>query len=103
MVRLASCTGAVAVLLVGCAAMSVDKMHSLQAKLGCGISPMQTEAIIGERLQTLENDSRATHFYRSGMADLWLVFSDGGLRSSQVIRVKGLIGTEQEPVVNHCP
>jgi hypothetical protein len=89
-------------LLAGCAVMATSKMHSLQDQFSCGMSQAQVEAIVGERLQTIEKDRRVTHFYRSGMADLWLVFTDGKLRSSQVIKVKGFTGTEDEPVVNHC-
>ena len=89
-------------LLAGCAAMATSKMHSIQGQLSCGMSQAQVETIVGERLQTIDKDRRVTHFYRSGMADLWLVFADGRLRSSQVIKVKGFTGTEEEPVVNHC-
>ena len=89
-------------LLAGCAAVATSKMHSLQSQFSCGMSQTQVEAIVGERLHTLEKDPRVTHFFRSGMADLWLVFTGGKLRSSQVIKVKGFTGTEEEPVVNHC-
>ncbi len=89
-------------LLAGCAAMATSKMHSLQSKLSCGMSQAQVEAIVGERLEAVEKDPRVTHFYRSGMADLWFIFSDGKLQSSQVIKVKGFTGTEDEPVVNYC-
>ena len=102
MIRLARCVAMLSILLVGCAGMATNKVHSLQGQLKCRMSPAQVEAIAGERLQSVEKDARLTHLYRSGMADLWLVFVDGKLRSSQVIRVKGFTGTEDEALVNHC-
>ena len=89
-------------LIAGCAGMATSKMHSLQGQLRCGMSPAQVEAIIGGGLQSIEKDPRVTHIYRSGMADLWLVFTDDKLRSSQVISVQGFTGTHDEPVVNYC-
>lgn len=93
---------AASVLLTGCAAMAANRLHLLQGQLRCGMTSGQVEVITGERLQPVEKDTRLTHLYRSGMADLWLVFNEGRLRSSQVIRVKGLTGTEDEAIVNHC-
>lgn len=90
-------------LVAGCATAAKGKMDSIQTQLTCGMSPTQVEAIVGERLHKLEaRDPRKTHFYRSGMADLWLRFDDAQLRSSQVVVVQGLIGIKEEPVVNHC-
>jgi hypothetical protein len=67
------------------------------------MSSAEVEALVGTRLQRLEvRDPRLTHFYRSGMTDLWLVFDDDKLRSSQIVVVQGLLGTKEEPVINHC-
>ena len=92
-----------ALLLGGCAATSRSEIDSVQARLRCGMSTAEVEALVGTRLQRLEaRDPRLTHFYRSGMTDLWLVFDGDKLRSSQVIAVQGLLGTKEEQAVNHC-
>ena len=102
MIRIARGVAVFSILLGGCAGVATSKMHSLQKELKCGMSQAEIEAIVGDRLQPIEMDARVTHLYRSGMADLWFVLANGKLRSSQVIAVKGLIGTEDEAVVNHC-
>ena len=92
-----------ALLLGSCAATSKGEIDNVQARLRCGMSTAEVEALVGTRLQRLEaRDPRLTHLYRSGMADLWLVFDGDKLRSSQVVVVQGLLGTKEEQVVNHC-
>lgn len=92
-----------ALLIGGCASAAKTKMEDIQARLRCGMSSNEVEAIVGERLYRLEaRDPELTHLYRSGMADLSFVFVDDKLRSSQVVVVRGLLGTKEEPVVNHC-
>ena len=103
MIRWVGAAAVFAILMGGCAITSKSEMINLQARLRCGMSPTEVEALVGARLQKLEaRDPRLTHFYRSGMADLSFVFSDDKLRSSQVVVVQGLLGTKEEPVVNHC-
>ena len=102
MTRFAAMSSIVASLLIGCAVMDSSKMHAIQSKLSCGMSQGEVEAVVGERLKRSDQDRRATHYYRSGMADLWMVFVDDQLHSSQIINVKGFTGTEEEPVVDHC-
>src|SRR5262245_56071839 len=87
----------------GCATASKISMENIQARLRCGMSLSEVESIVGGRLQALEaRDPRLTHLYRSGLADLWLIFDDRKLRSSQVVVVEGILGTKEEPRVNHC-
>jgi len=87
----------------GCATAAKSKMEDVQTGLRCGMSSAEVEGLLGGRLHALEaRDSRLTHFYRSGMADIWLRFEDDRLRSSQIVVVQGLLGTNEEPVVNHC-
>jgi hypothetical protein len=61
------------------------------------------EKIVGGRLEALEaRDPRLTHFSRDGYTDLTFIFDTGGLRSSQLVQVVGLMGTQAEPRVEHC-
>jgi hypothetical protein len=92
-----------AMLLGACAIVSKGQIDKVQAQLRCAMPSAEVEALVGKRLHKLEaRDPRLTHLYRNGMTDLWLVFDDDRLRSSQVVVVQGLLGTKEEPVVNHC-
>jgi hypothetical protein len=103
MIKWAGAILLLAILLSGCATVSKSEIDNVQARLRCAMSPADVEALVGTRLQKLEaRDPRLTHLYRTGMTDLWLVFDDDKLRSSQVVVVQGLLGTKAEPVVNHC-
>jgi hypothetical protein len=103
MIRWIGAAVLLAILTGGCATAAKSKMDAVQARLSCGMSAAEVEAIVGERLQKLEaSDPRFTHFYRSGMADLWLVFEADKLRSSQVVVVQGLLGTKAESIISYC-
>jgi len=87
----------------GCASIAKDKMEHLQAQLRCGMSVEQVEAIVGERIKTLDVPTpEATHLYRRGFGDLRFKFEEDKLRVSQIVVVTGWEWAEEEPIVDHC-
>jgi hypothetical protein len=91
----------VLVALGGCAAVSGERAEDIQEKLACGMSPAQVQAAVGAARIVPVRDPRMTHFARLGMADLWMTFDGGGLRSSQVVMAQGSVAAPRGPV-NHC-
>lgn len=86
-----------------CAVLSLPRTERAQAQLKCGMSIVEAEHVLGTKLQALEaRDPRLTHLYRDGMTDLWLIFEDGKLRSSQIIEVQGLTGVRMHSQVALC-
>jgi len=87
----------------GCAVVSLPRAERFQAQLRCDMSVSEVEAIVGGKLQPIEGRApRLTHLYRDGMTDLWLIFDDGKLRSSQINEVQGMTGVRPHSVISHC-
>jgi hypothetical protein len=93
-----------AVLLASaCGTASRAHAERAQSQFRCGLSVAAVEQIVGGRVQAQEvRDPRLTHLYRDGRTDLWLTFDNSGLRSSQLIQVVGLKGTEAATRLEHC-
>lgn len=88
----------------GCAVFSLPSAERLQSQFRCGMSVSEVESVVGGGLQPLQTrDPRLTHLYRDGMTDLWFIFDDGKLRSSQINEVQGLTVVQPHPVISHCP
>jgi len=86
-----------------CGALSRTHAERAQTQFRCGLTVPEVERIVGGRLEPIEGrDTRLTHLFRDGRTDLWLTFNNGSLRSSQVIQVVGLMGTEPGPRLEHC-
>jgi hypothetical protein len=86
-----------------CGTFSRARAERAQTQLTCGLSVAEVERIVGGRLGALEaRDPRLTHLFRDGYTDLTFIFDARGLRSSQLVQVVGLTGTEAAPRVEHC-
>ena len=90
-------------LAYACGTASRAHAERAQSQFRCGLSLVEVERIVGGPLQAQEGrEPRLTHLFRDGRTDLWLTFDNGGLRSSQLIQVVGLKGTEAGTRLEHC-
>lgn len=87
------------VVLAGCALLVASDRakaeHLLNEKsvnLKCDMSIAQAETVLGGRVRALDmpDPNRLTHVYDVTFGDLWLVFVDGKLKSSQIMLADGL-------------
>jgi hypothetical protein len=89
--------------LAGCGVLSRAHAERVQSQLTCGLTILEVERAVGGPLHAQEaRDPRVTHLFRDGFTDLWLVFDNGGLRSSQISHVVGFTGTRESPRIDHC-
>ena len=86
-------------LLAGCALLAAgdrakaeQHLKGVSANLKCDMSIAQTEAVLGGRIRALEipDPNRLTHVYDADFGNLWFVFVDGKLKSSQIMLMDGL-------------
>jgi hypothetical protein len=73
------------------------------ALLKCGMTETDVNAVVGGKLEKMgAPHERLTHIYRLPFANLWLVFDDRGLRSSQVLAINGLTSYASEQPTEYC-
>jgi len=69
----------------GCASGPSQWATQSQLQMRCGQTVEQVAQIAQREVRKVDvPDERRTHLVRDGSTDLWLVFTDGGLRSVQV-------------------
>lgn len=78
-------------------------LRAVASKLACGMTENDVNQRVGGKLEKMAGPGEGlTHIYRLELANLWLVFNERGLKSSQVYYVNGLTSLGSEQVLEYC-
>ena len=80
-----------------------EALRAVASGLICGMMESNVNQRVGGKLEKMAAPGEGlTHIYRLELANLWFVFGEHGLKSSQVYFVNGLTSLGSERVVEYC-